>query len=103
MTALNANPTPAGLDPCHDLLVAGADAWTMLAAVADAFAGAADGPAAAQLLSLSGSKFTDGDCTLSLRVAGIDPGEAGRIADTLAQHPDVRLSRIEHIVWKART
>lgn len=94
--------SPAGLDPHHDLLVAGADAWTMLAAVAEAFAGAPNAPAA-QLLSMSGSKFTDGDCTLSLRVGGIDPGEAGRIADTLAQHPDVRLSRIEHIVWKARS
>lgn len=102
MTATDLPSKPAGLDPCHDLLVAGADAWMMLAAVADAFAGAPNGPAA-QLLSLSGSRFTDGDCTLSLRVGGIDPGEAGRIADTLAQHPDVRLSRIEHIVWKART
>lgn len=102
MTATDHLSKPPGLDPCHDLLVAGRDAWMMLAAVADAFAGAPNGPAA-QLLSLSGSKFTDGDCALSLRVGGIDPGEAGRIADALAQHPDVRLSRIEHIVWKART
>jgi len=92
-----ANLTQAGFDPCHDLLVAGADPWTMLAAVADAFSGAP-----AHLLSMSGSRFTDGDCTLNLRVGGIDPGEAGRIADTLAAHPDVRLSRIEHIVWKVR-
>lgn len=89
--------TPAGLEPCHELLVAGADAWTMLAAVAGAFSGAP-----AQLLSMSGSRFTDGDCTLNLRVGGIGPGEAGAIADALADHPDVRLSRIEHIVWKAR-
>ena len=87
----------AGLEPCHDLLVAGDDAWTMLAAVAGAFSGAP-----AHLLSMSGSRFTDGDCTLNLRVGGIAPQEAGRIADALADHPDVRLSRIEHIVWKAR-
>lgn len=102
MTAPDVSPKPAGLDRRHDLLVAGADAWIMLAAAAHAFAGAPNG-SSAQLLSLSGSKFTDGDCTLSLRVAGADPGEARRIADTLAQHPDVRLARIEHIVWKART
>jgi hypothetical protein len=48
------------------------------------------------------SRFSDGDCTLSLRVGGIDPAEAGRIAGALADHPDVRLSRIEHIVWKAK-
>jgi len=95
---VTAAPSPAGLDPHHDLLVAGADPWTMLAAVAGAFAGAP-----AQLLSMSGARFTDGDCTLNLRVAGIDPGEAGRIADELSQHPDVRLSRIEHIVWKVRS
>jgi hypothetical protein len=94
---MNADPSPAGLDPCHDLLVAGEDAWTMLAAVAGAFAGAP-----AQLLSMSGSRFTDGDCTLSLRVGGIDPGEAGRIADALAAHPDVRFSRIEHILWRTK-
>jgi hypothetical protein len=94
---MTADFAPPGLHPCHDLLVAGDDPWTMLAAVAGAFAGAP-----AQLLSMSGSRFTDGDCTLSLRVGGIGPGEAGRIADTLAAHPDVRLSRIEHIVWKAR-
>jgi hypothetical protein len=86
-----------GLEPCHELLVAGEDAWTMLAAVAGAFS-----HAPAQLLSMSGARFTDGDCTLRLHVSGIAPLEAGRIAEALADHPDVRLSRIEHIVWKAR-
>lgn len=97
MSAEGRLETIGGLEPCHELLVAGEDAWTMLAAVAGAFSGAP-----AQLLSMSGSRFTDGDCTLNLRVGGIGPGEAGRIADALADHPDVRLSRIEHIVWKAR-
>jgi len=93
----NSTEAPAGLEPCHELLVAGEDAWTVLAAVAGAFSGAP-----AQLLSMSGARFTDGDCALNLRVGGIDPAEAGRIAGALADHPDVRLSRIEHIVWKAR-
>ena len=85
---MTAEFSPVGLDPCHDLLVAGEDAFS---------------GAPAQLLSMSGSRFNGGDTTLSLRVGGIGPGEAGRIADAIAAHPDVRLSRIEHIVWKART
>jgi hypothetical protein len=91
-------PAPAGLDPCHDILVAGPDEWSVLAAVADAFGGAP-----ARLLSMSGARFKDGGCTLELRVDGIDPQRAQGIADAIAAHPQVRLSRIEHIVWKART
>lgn len=97
MTAHSNEPTFAGLQPAHDLLVAGSDPWSVLAAAAEAFAGSA-----AELQGLSASRFTDGDCALSFRVAGISPSEAGRVADALAARPDVRLSRIEHIVWKAR-
>jgi hypothetical protein len=90
-------PASVGLDPCHNILVAGADEWSVLAAVAGAFGGAP-----ARLMSLSGARFGEGGCTLELRVEGIDPARAQAIADAIAAHPDVRLSRIEHIVWKAR-
>jgi hypothetical protein len=88
---------PAGRDPSHNILVSGADEWSVLAAVAAAFGGAP-----ARLVSMSGARFTEGGCTLELRIDGIDPAHAQGIADTIAAHPDVRLSRIEHILWRAR-
>lgn len=93
-----AAPAPAGLEPCHNILVAGADEWSVLAAVADAFDGAP-----ARLLSMSGARYGEGGCALELRVDGIDPARAQGIAEAIAAHPDVRVSRIEHIVWKARS
>ena len=98
MTSTVPPPGFSGLDPCHDILVAGDNAWSMLSAVAEAFAGDP-----ARLVSVSGARFTDGDCALSLRVGGIDPDRAEAIADAIAAHPGVRLSRIEHILWRART
>jgi hypothetical protein len=86
-----------GLDPCHNITVAGADEWSVLAAVAGAFGGAP-----ARLLSMSGARFGENGCSLELRIEGIDPMRAQHIADAIAAHPDVRHSRIEHIVWRAR-
>jgi hypothetical protein len=85
------------LEPCHDITVSGGDPWSMLAAVGQAFAAAP-----AELVSVSGARFMGGDCTLSLRVGGIAPETASAIADALAAHPDVRLSRVEHIIWRPR-
>lgn len=92
------NAALPGLDPCHDILVSGPDEWSVLAAVADAFGGAP-----ARLLSMSGARFGEGGCTLELRVNGIDTSRAQGIADIIAAHPNVHLSRIEHIVWKAKS
>lgn len=95
-----ATPPPGlpGLEPCHEIRLAGANIWSMLSAVAMTFAGED-----ARLDSVSGGKLVDGDCLLTLRIGGIEPDRAAQIAGILADHPQIRLSRIEHIVWRARS
>lgn len=91
------SPDLPGLDPCHDLLIAGADPWVVLAAAAAVFE--AEG---AELLSVSGAQFADGDCALNVRVRGIDCARAEAAAEAIATRPRVRLSRVEHVLWRAR-
>jgi hypothetical protein len=81
------------LEPSHELLVRAPNPWAALDAVTRAMAHA-------RLVSLNVSRFGGGEALVKLRVEGLAPENAVRIADDLANSGSVSAAQVEHIFWR---
>lgn len=88
---------PRAPEPTHEIHIAAQDAWSAMQAIAATFA-----PSAARLAGIQGARFAGGAWSAVLRVEGVAPNEARRLADQLAASHAVSTARVEHVLWRTK-